>query len=110
MPICVAHIYRTRRSQERASELTDSELTELTGGCELSHGFWGWNLDPLEEQPVLLTAESSLQLWVPPKSPIHGSLVETFLNNNSCCQTNESQTVPDWSGSPVLGLSYSILC
>jgi hypothetical protein len=31
------------------------------GTCELPHGCWELNLGPLEEQPVLLTAESSVQ-------------------------------------------------
>ena len=35
--------------------------TGVTDRCELPCGCWGWNPSPLEEQPVLLTAESSLQ-------------------------------------------------
>ena len=34
---------------------------EVTDSCELSCGFWDLNLGPLEEQPVLLTTEPSLQ-------------------------------------------------
>jgi hypothetical protein len=36
--------------------------TGVPDSCELPCGFWELNLDPLEEQPVLLTAEPSLQL------------------------------------------------
>jgi hypothetical protein len=36
--------------------------TGVTDGCELSFGCWESNLDPLEEQPVPLTAEPSLHL------------------------------------------------
>jgi hypothetical protein len=35
--------------------------TGVTDGCELSCEFWESNLGPLEEQPVLLTLEPSLQ-------------------------------------------------
>ena len=34
---------------------------ELKGGCELPCGFWELNPNPLEEGPVLLTAELFLQ-------------------------------------------------
>jgi hypothetical protein len=33
----------------------------ITDGCELPYGCWELNSGPLEEQPVLLTAEPSLQ-------------------------------------------------
>jgi hypothetical protein len=33
----------------------------VTDSCELSIGWWELNLGPLEEQPVLLTTEPSLQ-------------------------------------------------
>jgi hypothetical protein len=36
--------------------------TEVTDSCELPCGCWELNLGPLEEQPVLLTMEPSLQL------------------------------------------------
>jgi hypothetical protein len=32
-------------------------LEEATWGCELLYGCWELNLDPQEEQPVLLTAD-----------------------------------------------------
>jgi hypothetical protein len=38
---------------------------EVTDGCKLPCGYWGLNPGPLEEQPVLLTTEPSLQ---PPRS------------------------------------------
>jgi len=34
--------------------------TGVTDGSELSRGCWEWNLGPLEEQPVLTTAEIPL--------------------------------------------------
>jgi hypothetical protein len=36
-------------------------LDPITDGCEPPRGCWELNLGPLEEQPVLLTAEPSLQ-------------------------------------------------
>jgi hypothetical protein len=35
--------------------------TGVTDSCELLHGGWELNLDPLQEQPVFLTTEPSLQ-------------------------------------------------
>ena len=34
----------------------------VTDSCESPHGCWKWNLGSLEEQQVLLTDESSVQL------------------------------------------------
>ena len=42
-------------SQKRASDLLVLELQKIVTGC------WELSLDPLEEQPVLPTAEPSLQ-------------------------------------------------
>ena len=39
-----------------------SSGTGVTDSCELPCGCWGLNPGPLEEQPVVLTAEPSLQL------------------------------------------------
>lgn len=44
-------------SQKRASD----PLGPVTDSCELPHGCWESNPDPLQEQPVLLTTEPSLQ-------------------------------------------------
>ena len=49
----VSHSLQTH--QKRAYDL-------ITDGCEPPCGCWGLNAGPLEEQSVLLTAESSLQL------------------------------------------------
>ena len=38
-----------------------SPETGITDRCELPHGYWELNSGPLEEQPVLLIFESSLQ-------------------------------------------------
>ena len=38
-----------------------SPRTEVTDGFEPPHGYWESNLGPLEEQPVLLSTEPSLQ-------------------------------------------------
>ena len=35
--------------------------SRVTGSCELPCGCWEWNLGLVEERPVLLTAEPSLQ-------------------------------------------------
>ncbi|KAL6074356.1 hypothetical protein STEG23_012106, partial [Scotinomys teguina] len=43
--------------------------TGVTDSCELPCGFWDLNPGPLEEQPVLLTAEPSLQ---PPETCFKG--------------------------------------
>ena len=37
--------------------------TEVTDGCDPPCGCWELNPDPLEEQPVLLTAELFLSPW-----------------------------------------------
>jgi hypothetical protein len=47
--------------QQRLEEGTESPGPRVTGGCELLCGSWDSKLGPLEEQPVLLTTESSLQ-------------------------------------------------
>ena len=44
----------TPACQKRAS-------VNITDGCEPPYGCWELNLGPLEEQPVFLTAMSSLQ-------------------------------------------------
>jgi hypothetical protein len=36
--------------------------TDVTGGCDLRCRYWQLQLCPLEEQPVLLTAEPLIQL------------------------------------------------
>ena len=48
------------------STFTSALQKTTSGSCELPCGCWELNLDPLEEQPVLLTTEPSLQplLWV----------------------------------------------
>lgn len=38
-------------------------VTGVTHGFGPPCGFWEWNLDPLVEQQVLLTAEPSLQIY-----------------------------------------------
>ena len=48
-----ACLWEIARSSETGIGVTDS--------CELPCGFWELNPSPLEEQPVLLTAEPSLQ-------------------------------------------------
>jgi hypothetical protein len=41
-----------------------SALDHIVDGCELPFGSWELNSGPLEEQPVLSIAESSLQLYI----------------------------------------------
>jgi hypothetical protein len=45
----------------KPEEAIRSPGKDATDSCELS--FWCWNLGPLEELPVPLTAEPSLQPW-----------------------------------------------
>ena len=44
----------------KAEESTGSAGTGGTDGCDLPYGFWEVNLDTLQEEPVLITAEPSL--------------------------------------------------
>ena len=62
MYACTLHmyVYGVRRGQKMTSPTLG-----LTDRCELAHGYWTLNLGPLEEQPVSLTAEPSLQHWPP---------------------------------------------
>ena len=54
--------------QKRAPDLT-------IDGYESPRGYWELNSGPLEEQPVLLTAEPSLQ---PPMEPLSAHLVDVI--------------------------------
>jgi hypothetical protein len=47
---------------QRPEEVTECPGTKVTDGCELPGGCWQSNPGPLQEQPVLVTAEPSLQL------------------------------------------------
>jgi hypothetical protein len=49
LPACTALCHDRKRASD-----------PITDGCELPCGCWGLNSGPLEEQTVLLTAESSL--------------------------------------------------
>ena len=42
-------------------EVTRSHYIHITNGFETPYGYWELNSGPLEEKPVLLTSESSLQ-------------------------------------------------
>ena len=53
MCTCVLPAYQFEDARSSGTRVTDS--------CELSCGCWRLNLGPLEEQPVLLTAEPSFQ-------------------------------------------------
>ena len=66
----------TPASQKRASE-------PITDDCEPPCGCWELNSGPLEEQPVPLTAEPSLQLKFPTNKTINFS--------NASCQRRESR-------------------
>jgi hypothetical protein len=62
--VCVREREREKgreREREGEREYVAFPGTEVTDNCELSHGCWELNPGPLEEQPVLLTAEPSLQ-------------------------------------------------
>jgi hypothetical protein len=45
----------------RSEEDINSPEAGATDRCELPCGYWGLNRGPLQEQPVLLTAETCLQ-------------------------------------------------
>lgn len=53
--ICVPDAHGEQKRESEALEL------ELIDGNELSCGSWNPNLSPLQEQPVLVAAEGSLQ-------------------------------------------------
>lgn len=50
--------------------------TEAVDGCEPC-GCWEWNCDPREKQPVILTAEPSLQ-------PVSSIFVPCALEDGHC--------------------------
>ena len=62
LPACmsVSHI-RACPVPSEASEGHQIPGTGVIDGCETPCGCWELNLGPLQEQPVLLTAEPSLQ-------------------------------------------------
>jgi hypothetical protein len=47
-----------------ACKLHTKRGTQISYSCQLPHGCWELNPGPLEEQPVLLTTEPSLQFHV----------------------------------------------
>jgi hypothetical protein len=49
------------RCLQKSEEGVRSTGTGVTDGCKLPSGCWELNLRPLEEQPLFLTAEPSLQ-------------------------------------------------
>ena len=60
LPECVS-VHYMQADPRRPEERVRSQGTRVTGGCELPCGCWELNLGPLEEQPVFLTSEPSLQ-------------------------------------------------
>ena len=54
---------------------TLSQSDPITEGCKPPCGCWELNSGPLEEQPVLLTAEPSLQPWLYHFLTLYGSPV-----------------------------------
>ena len=57
MHVCVPCAFSAHRSGKRASDT----LGMKSDNCELSCGYWELNLGPLNNQPVLLVTEPSLQ-------------------------------------------------
>jgi hypothetical protein len=55
---CFSYIYVCVQCLQRAMDPLE---LELIGGCDQICGCWELNLDPLEEQPVLLTTEPPLE-------------------------------------------------
>ena len=76
--------------------------TGVTNSCELSCGCWELNLGPLEEQSVLLTAESSLQLLLCHFSFYFFSFCYLFCPSvvRSCCGTLTGMELSECVGWP----------
>ena len=62
LPAFVSVCTTFTKCPQRPEEGVRSPGTGITEGCELPRGYWELNLGPLEEQPVYLTTEPSLQL------------------------------------------------
>lgn len=58
------HVCGARGGQKMALDPLELELH--TDSCEQQYGCWKLNPGPLEEQPVFLTTEPSLQIPIPP--------------------------------------------
>jgi hypothetical protein len=66
---------------------------QIPDGCEPSCGYWELNSEPLEEQPVLLTAEPCLQL----KKEVLRKEIEDYLSSfleSIWCHLEESLLKP----------------
>lgn len=63
MRVIFLHVYLcTTSSAHREQKVLDAlPGTAVTDVCELPYQCWGPDLGPLEEQPMLLTTETSLQ-------------------------------------------------
>ena len=59
--LLVSYLHTCVQYLQRPEEGIRSLGTGVTGGCELPCGCWELNPGPLEEQPVLVTTEPSLQ-------------------------------------------------
>jgi hypothetical protein len=85
--------------QKRASD-------PITDGCEPSCGCWDLNSGPLEEQPVLLTTEPSLQPFNPPP-PFSGDMVPCITRwPQACSDPPVSGFKPCWESNPGLPPCY----
>lgn len=69
-----------------------SQRAEVSGSCEPSYGSWELNWGLLEEQPVLLTAESSLQATYSAASISLGTQIQVLVDcpESSCFSFGDS--------------------
>lgn len=81
--MCVRTTYAPDAHKGEKKE-SDSRMLELGNGCEPSCGCWEPNPSPLQEQPVLLTTELSLQPPVILKNIL--KLAEFLFPSNICSE------------------------
>ena len=60
MHVCVPRVPSTHKGQNRALDPLGARIIDV---CELPCRCWEQTPNPLEEEPVLLPAEPSLQPW-----------------------------------------------
>lgn len=81
----VCGVFVTRGSLWRPEESVRSPEVGFPGSCELSRGCWELNSRPVEEQQVLFTMGSSLQLqeWL----SLENTIPRRFLHHTVCIES-----------------------